>query len=150
MRTFARPIELKDAETLKNIDKIYAQQCAETSKLTKGSLNFYIRTGHAFIAIRNNKAIGFVFAQAIWNGMRPTVFVDYIAVIEKTDLEARLIMLEAVTKSAYDAAVYHIQVQVFTKDTVAIQALLEKQYYEKPLRVYERILGSKTSQSEVV
>ncbi len=143
--TFARPLQLDDAEQLKPIDEAYAQYFRAEAKLTKGSLNFYVRTGHAFVAMRKSEIVGFVLAQAVWSGIRPTLLVGYMPVAKMQDLAARLAMLEAVTKSAYDAAVYDIQVQIFTKDTVAIQSLIEKQYDEKELRIYERILGSRSA-----
>ena len=143
--TFAKPLQLNDAEQLRPIDEAYARYFKVETRLTRGSLSFYVRTGHAFVAVRKSEMVGFVLAQAVWNGTRPTLLVDYMPVAKMQDLVARLAMLEAVTKSAYDAAVYDIQVQIFTKDTVAIQSLIEKQYDEKELRIYERILGSRSA-----
>ncbi len=143
--TFARPIQIDDSEQLKAIDVAYSKYFSVEPKLTKGSLNFYIRTGHTFTAIHKSEIVGFVFAQAVWNGNRPIVLINYMAVADVQDLAARLAMLEAVTKSAYDAAVYDIQVQIPTNDAVAIQSLIEKQYYKKDLSIYERILGSRSA-----
>ncbi len=142
---FARPLQLDDVKELKPIDEAYAHHFAIEPNLTQGSLNFYIRTGHAFTAIRKSKIVGFILAQTVWNGTRPILFANYMAVAEIKDLLARSAMLEAVTKSAYDAAVYNIQVQIPTKDTIAIQSLIEKQYDEKDLCIYGRILGSKSA-----
>ena len=140
---FARPLQADDSEPLKLIDETYTKFFSLESKLTKGSLNFYIRTGHAFTAVRKSEIVGFILAQAVWNGNRPIVFINHMAVADIKDLAARLAMLEAVTKSAYDAAVYDIQVQIPTKDIVAIQSLAEKQYDKRDLSIYERILGSR-------
>ena len=109
-------------------------------------MSFYVRTGHAFVAVRAGETVGFVFAQAVWNGTRPTVYVNRLAVVEAADAartEAREALLEAVTKSAYDAAVYDLQVQVPEADGGAAQALAAKSYQLITERLYARVLGSR-------
>ena len=145
--TFARPLSPDDEDILGSLDTAYAQQYSLEPVVSKSSVSFYVRTGHAFVAIRNARAVGFVFAQAVWNGTRPTVYVNRLSVPgtedKKGDTEARGALLEAVTKSAYDAAVYDLQIQVPEADHGAAQALTTKDYSLRSERVYGRVLGSR-------
>lgn len=141
--TFARPLSPEDQEALKPLDKTYAAQYGLEPVVTKSSVSFYVRSGHAFVAVRGGEPVGFVLAQAVWNGTRPTVYVNRLSVGDPTDTRAREALLEAVTKSAYDAAVYDLQVQVPEADDGAAQALAAKSYALEPERVYRRVLGSR-------
>lgn len=141
--TFARPLTSEDQETLEPLDAGYAAQHGLEPVVTKSSVSFYVRSGHAFVAARGGEAVGFVFAQAVWNGTRPTVYVNRLSVRDPTDTEAREALLEAVTKSAYDAAVYDLQVQVPESDEGAARALAAKRYAPLPERLYRRVLGSR-------
>lgn len=143
---FARALTPEDGNTLKPIDEAYALAFGLEPILTRSSLSFYTRSGHSFVAMKEGVARGFVLAQSVWNGTRPTVFVNRLAVAAVNDVEARQALLEAVTKSAYDAAVYDIQVQQSGRDQAAVQALFDKQYKPTEMKVYERILGSRGNQ----
>lgn len=140
---FARPLTQDDEEVLAELDKTYAQGVGLGPFLSRSSLHFYVRTGHSFVAVRSGQPTGFVLAQSVWNGTRPTVYVNRLAVENLEDTESRLALLEAVTKSAYDAAVYDLHVQHPSADVQGLAALAEKQYLERPFRTFERILGSR-------
>lgn len=76
------------------------------------ALKFYERSEHSFVADGEGGLCGFVFAQSVWQGDRPLVFVRTLALRpglapELADEAARG-LLHAVVKSAYDAAVYEI------------------------------------------
>ena len=141
--TFARLLSSDDQETLEPLDADYAQQFGLDNIISRSSVSFYGRTGHAFVAVRDAQTVGFVLAQAVWNGTRPTVYVNRLSVPGSEDTEAREALLEAVTKSAYDAAVYDLQVQVPEADSGAAQALAVKDYVLRPEQVYGRVLGSR-------
>jgi hypothetical protein len=141
--TFARPLSPEDQEVLGPLDTRYAGHFGLEPVVTRSSVSFYVRSGHAFVAVRHGEAVGFVLAQAVWNGTRPTVYVNRLAVADRSDTEAREALLEAVTKSAYDAAVYDLQVQVPEADDGAAQALGVKSYTLRAERVYGRVLGSR-------
>ena len=145
--TFARPLTPEDQEALEPLDRGYAAQYNLEPVVTKSSVSFYVRSGHAFVAVRGGEAVGFVFAQAVWNGTRPTVYVNRLAVVVAADTHidtgAREALLEAVTKSAYDAAVYDLQVQVPEADGGAAGALAAKSYALTSERLYSRVLGSR-------
>jgi len=143
--TFARPLSADDQELLEPLDAAYAAHFGLEPVLSRSSVSFYVRTGHAFVAVRGGEAVGFALAQAVWNGTRPTVYLNRLAVPDAGlgDMGAREALLEAVTKSAYDAAVYDLEVQVPEADGGAAQALATKQYALTPARVYRRVLGSR-------
>lgn len=141
--TFARPLGPEDQEILEPLDKTYAERFSLEPVVTKSSVSFYVRTGHAFVAVRGAEMVGFVLAQAVWNGTRPTVYVNRLVTGDLDDARSGEALLEAITKSAYDAAVYDLQVQVPEADDGAAQALAAKSYLLKAERVYSRVLGSR-------
>jgi hypothetical protein len=145
---FARPLRQDEEEILTEIDKAYTQKIGLEPFLSRSSLHFYVRTGHSFVSVRAGEPTGFVLAQSVWNGTRPTVYVNRLAVADLADSESRLALLEAVTKSAYDAAVYDLQVQYPKADAQGLAALTEKQYLEQPLRLFGRVLGSRGQKKE--
>ena len=145
--TFARPLSPDDQDLLEPLDTAYAKEFGLEPIVTKSSVSFYVRTGHAFVAVRDAQVAGFVLAQAVWNGTRPTVYVNRLSVPKtgdvEADTEARAALLEAVTKSAYDAAVYDLQVQVPDADDGVALVLAAKSYALRPEHLYGRVLGSR-------
>jgi len=141
-RTYVRPLTVEDGELLQEIDQQEAQRYGLEPALTRGSLSFFARTGHAFMAVRGDRPCGFVLAQAVWNGTRPTVVATRLAVLNDDD-EARAALVAALTKSAYDAAVYDLQVQLSRLDGRTAQVLISQQYRDLPLSLYGRVLGSR-------
>lgn len=144
--TFARALSQDDEDELEPIDKFYAQHFGLEPIMTRSSLNFYTRTGHAFVAVKEGEVTGFAFAQSIWNGTRPTVYLNRLAVADLDDTESRLALVEAVTKSAYDAAVYDLQVQLPKGDKSGISSLQDKEYSEVEVVTFSRVLGSRGKQ----
>jgi hypothetical protein len=140
---FARPLAQDDEEILGEVDKNYAEKVELAPFLSRSSLHFYVRTGHSFVSVKAGQPTGFVLAQSVWNGTRPTVYVNRLAVADVADTVSRLALLEAVTKSAYDAAVYDLQVLHPGSDNEGLAALAEKQYVERQFRIFERVLGSR-------
>ncbi len=145
---FARPLSQDDEEPLGLVDKTYAEGVGLTPFLSLSSLHFYVRTGHSFVSVRSGEPSGFVLAQSVWNGTRPTVYVNRLAVADVADHDSRLALLEAVTKSAYDAAVYDLHILHPISDEQGLVALAEKQYAQRPFRIFERVLGSRGKKAE--
>ena len=147
----ARPLTPDDEEVLAPIDAAYARRFGLEPLLSRASLSFYVRSGHAFVAVRSGREVGFAFAQAVWNGARPTVYLNRLAAADEDDsgLEARLALVEAVTKSAYDAAVYDLQALLPAGDALSRRALDEKSYKLKDYVIFGRILGSRGAQKEM-
>ena len=146
--TFARALSQDDEDELEPVDLSYAQHFGLDPIMTRSSLNFYTRTGHAFVAVKEGEVTGFAAAQSIWNGTRPTVYLNRLAVAELDDTESRSALIEAVTKSAYDAAVYDLQVQLPKGDKSGISALADKGYSEVDVVSFARVLGSRGQQPQ--
>lgn len=139
----ARPLDPDDAEALTAIDRSDAARTGRTPVLSRGALAFYERSGHAFTAWRDGTPQGFALAQAVWDGAQATVRLATVALADASDHEVRAALLEAVTKSAYDAAVYALAADVPDTDPEA-RALFEAAGW-RPLaaRPYRRTLGSR-------
>ncbi|MDQ3460727.1 MAG: DUF1999 family protein [Deinococcota bacterium] len=142
----ARPLGEDDGEALAPIDQAYALRYELEPALTRSSLAFFLRAGHAFAAYLGGEARGFALAQAVWNGTRPTVYLSRLAAMDSAgDAPTAVLkaLVEAVTKSAYDAAVYDLIATVPESDEKAAQVLREAGYGETSLRLYGRVLGSR-------
>lgn len=151
MACFAKVISQDDEDALTAVDQAYAAQYNVEPLIQRSSLSFFERSGHAFTVLNAGElnageVVGYVFAQAIFNGTRPTVFVSRLAVQVDDDTlaaEARAVLVEAVTKSAYDAAVYDLLVLLPEADSAAQQAFAQNQYDEGKLTALVRTLGSR-------
>lgn len=138
-----RPIDVDDLAALEPIDAAAAARAEREPALTRGSLSFYARSGHAFVAEGASGARGFALAQAVWDGRRPTVRLQTLAVSDDGDREARAALLEAVTKSAYDAAVYDLSAMVPEGDLEVQRLLADEGWRPEPVRAFGRTLGSR-------
>lgn len=138
-----RPLDVDDLDEVRSVDAAAARTGVRPPVATRGSISFYARTGHAFVAEDAGGVRGFALAQAVWDGTRPTVRLGTLAVAQSSDAEARAALLEAVTKSGYDAAVYDLTCEIPDGDDDA-RALLDAAGWQ-PLRVrvYGRTLGSR-------
>lgn len=146
--TLIRSLNQEDFDELKAIDESYASHYALEPMLTLGSLNFYARTGHAFASLRAGRMTGFVLAQSVWNGFRPVLQMNRLAIADISDLASQTALLEALTKSAYDAAVYDLQLLLPQADIQLLGLAEQKDYRETGLKVLGRTLGSR-GQKEV-
>lgn len=139
----ARPLSPEDGPLLSAIDDAAAERGGQGPLLNAGSLSFYARSGHAFVAIRDGEPCGFALAQAVWDGHRPTVRLRPLAVAEAADDAARDALLEAVTKSAYDAAVYDLLADADEGDAHLRSRLTRADWRPEPVRTFRRTLGSR-------
>lgn len=138
-----RPIDVDDLAALEPIDVAAAARAGREPTVTRGSLSFYARSGHAFVAEDARGARGFALAQAVWDGRRPTVRLQTLAVADDGDRETRSGLLEAVTKSAYDAAVYDLVAALPEADAEAHRLLADEGWRPEPVRAFRRTLGSR-------
>ncbi|MEM6428179.1 MAG: DUF1999 family protein [Deinococcota bacterium] len=146
MACFARALSQEGEAALLAIDQAHVSQFGGEVLVQRSSLSFFERTGHAFTAFNDDQVVGFVVAQAIFNGTRPTVFVSRLAVhYEDTEVadQALELLVETVTKSAYDAAVYDLLWHVPARDEKLQRVLAKNQYDKCETYVYERVLGSR-------
>lgn len=136
-----RPLETDDADAVRALDRADADRTGREPVADRGALSFYARSGHAFVAENEQGLLGFVLAQAVWDGRRPTVQLQVLA----TDghAAARAALLEALTKSAYDAAVYDLVARSPAADA-ALSDLLESEGWQRePVTLFRRTLGSR-------
>ena len=128
---------------LKPIDENYASRYELEPAFGRGSVSFYTRTGHAFVAIEDAVATGFVLGQAIFDGNRALLFVSRLAATDAAGIESRRALAEAVTKSAYDAGVYDVLVLLPEADRDGQVAMEQARYRRSPVQLFGRVLGSR-------
>lgn len=136
-----RPVAVDDLAELQPLDAAYAREMGVEPAVESASLGFFARTGHAFVAEAGGRLLGVVLAQAVWDGVRPTVRVSRLV----GALEARRALAEAVVKSAYDAAVYDLAAEVPAADEALAALLSAAHWSERPTRRFERVLGSRAN-----
>lgn len=139
----ARPLTGDDRHELEPIDAAAAERAGQEPLVTAGSISFYARAGHAFVAVRDGRPAGFALAQAVWDGRRPVVRIRPLAVADVADDEAREALLEAVTKSAYDAAVYDLVIDAAEGDGRTYALLQRVGWKPEPVRPFRLTLGSR-------
>lgn len=153
MAAYARPLSVSDLDALAPIDAAYASARGLEASVSRASLHLYERSGHSFVAQSSSDsaaraAAGFVLAQAVWGGDRAVVSVQRLALADEADLAAAVALVKAVTKSAYDSGVYHLELALPARDTAARKALEAEGFLELPSVVYARGLGSRAEQVE--
>ena len=140
-----RPLQSEDLEVLRPLDRAYAADAGVEPLLDEGSLSFFGRTGHSFVLERSGEPSGFLLAQSVWDGKRPTVSIVRFAAQPDSGLVA---LLEALTKSAYDAGVYDIVAAVPEVDAPGREALERSDYRLRRNVVYSRVLGSRSREGQ--
>lgn len=136
-----RPVAVDDLDALRTLDADYAREHGVEVVVSAASLAFYARAGHAFAAVRGPALVGGALAHAVWDGDRPRVRLVRLV----GEAQARPTLLEAVVKSAYDAAVYDLVAEVPAADA-ALAGLLAGGWRECAVRRFERALGSRAAQ----
>jgi hypothetical protein len=144
MPPLVRPLTADDIDALRALDGEYSRRTGSEELVEPASLSFFERSGHAFVLEERGTARGFLLAQAIWNGRRPTVLVGRVVA---TDEAGRAALLDAVTKSAYDAGVYDLLLELPEADGEAAPTLAACGYYPRESRLYSRMLGSRARQT---
>lgn len=135
-----RPLDIDDAEAVAMLDRADAQRVGREEIADRGAVSFYARSGHTFVAEDATGLQGFVFAHAVWDGRRPTVTLQALA---SDDATVRAALLEAVTKSAYDSAVYDLVARCPDADEALAHLLETEGWRTEPTRLLRRTLGSR-------
>jgi hypothetical protein len=143
MDTHARPLESDDLPAVRAIDKAYARAYGLEPRATEASLRFFARTGHAFVAVGEGGVRGYVLAQAVFDGERPTLFASRFVSPPPGDGDALRALLRSLTKSAYDAGVYDLHVEIPAGDAAGRAALHAESYLPAPSSIFQRQLGSR-------
>lgn len=141
MSLLVRPLTAEDLEVLLPLDESYSRRCGSEPLVARAALSFYERSGHSFVLEEQGEAGGFLLAQAVWDGQRPTVTVRRNVASSEA---GRMALLEAVTKSAYDAGVYDLVVEQPEVDEAGKAALAASGYSPRHTRLYSRVLGSRS------
>lgn len=87
-------------------------------RTTIASLRFFQRTEHSFVAEADDVLYGAVFAQSVWHGDKPTVWISRIMMHPDAPETALAGLLKACSKSAYDTAIYEVHA-CFTPEQVS-------------------------------
>jgi hypothetical protein len=140
MPPLVRPLTADDLDDLRPLDSEYSRRTGCEELVEPASLSFFERTGHAFVLEERGAPRGFLLAQAIWDGRRPRVLVGRVVA---SDDSGRAALLEALTKSAYDAGVYDLVVELPEADSAAAPTLASCGYHPRESRLYGRVLGSR-------
>ncbi|MFN2321495.1 MAG: DUF1999 family protein [Trueperaceae bacterium] len=143
MHVALRPVDVDDLDAFAHLDAAYAATYALEPVVTRASLAFYARSGHSFAAGPVAAPVGFVLAHAVWNGAHPTVTVARVVAQDDDALVLRA-LVEAVVKSAFDAAVYDLAIDLPAADGAAREAL-DAPWRERPVRRFERVLGARAA-----
>lgn len=143
MSAALRPVDVDDLDAFAPLDAAYASTYGLASAVTRASLAFYARSGHSFAAGPVAAPRGFVLAHAVWDGARPTVTVARVVAMDDDAVVLRA-LVEAVVKSAYDAAVYDLVIDLPADDGAARTAL-DAPWRERPVRRFERVLGARAA-----
>lgn len=143
MALVVRPLERVDFETLSALDRCHVEAYGSEPLVSEAALGFYQRSGHAFVVERDGEAVGFTLGSALWNGQHATVVVTRLAVADQGDFEALDALFAAVTKSAYDAGVYRLELRFDTGADGAIDRGLDHGYRRAETTLLARTLGSR-------
>lgn len=103
-----------------------------------GSLRFFSRTGHSFVALEAQNIQGYVLAQAVWQGERVTVLITRLVASEAAVYQQ---LLEGVVKSAYDAGVYEVALHLIPPNPPLQEALASTGFTLGPAVLASRRLG---------
>lgn len=142
------PLSDADLEPLAQVDAAYAAAHALPPVLNLATLRFFERSGHSFTAERVDEAgaavaCGFVLAQAVWTGERPTVHATRLAVDPVAAHEARRALLAALVKSAFDAGVYDLLFRTPKTDDALRVGLAAEGYLPDDHVTLQLVLGSR-------
>lgn len=151
----ARPPVEADLDVLTLLDERYARGHGLERLVSAGSLRFFGRTEHSFVAESGSGSgshlLGFVFAQAVWSGERPQVLMQRLATSDAgvdPDLAAvaSASLVKALVKSAYDSGVYDLVTRVPATDVALRDLLRTEAFFEDEQVTYVRLLGSRGAQ----
>jgi hypothetical protein len=136
-----RPVTEGDLGALAALERQQLARYPDRELVSAASLRFYGRSGHAFVAERSARTVGFALGRTGWDGARATVSVERLAA-EKGEREALVALLAAVTKSAYDAGVYRIELRVASADSGTLALADSNDFRTESIALLTRTLGT--------
>ena len=143
----ALDLELLHNEFLK-FDDLPERERAALIRSSLPSLRFYARSEHSFACIESALAdpleptsvYGFVLAQSVWMGDKAMVWISSLRVHHDAPAAVLPGLLHAVTKSAYDGAVYEIHLAA----DKALMPFADREGYLESGKHLIRLLGART------
>ena len=135
-----------DLDALRALDGAYAERYGLEPVVDVATVRHHARSGHAFVACRDDDPApcAMVLAQTVWDGSRPVVRASRL-VAQDDDAVLLERLLGALVKSAYDAAVYDLVVEVPEVDPAAQASLQANGFGARAVRRFERVLGSRAA-----
>jgi len=139
-----RPLEADDLEALRALDSAYAERCGVAPMIDMATVRHHARSGHAFVAYRDDAPApcAMVLAHTVWDGSRPVVRASRL-VAHDDDPVLLDRLLGALVKSAYDAAVYDLVVELPQADAAGRTSLHANGFGARAVQRFERVLGSR-------
>lgn len=139
-----RPPEADDLEALTELDRRYSSAHGLEPNVNRGSLHYFGRSGHSFVAhVPRGEIVGFVLAHSTWTGGHPSLRLErLVAAPSAAAPQVAAALAEAVVKSAYDAGVYRLGANVPAADAIARSALERAGFETSDVVAYARRLGS--------
>lgn len=143
-----RPLTEADLEPMAALDAGYAAAHELERVVSLASLRHFERSGHSFVAERESVGgaalvAGFVLAQAVWTGERPTVQGTRLVADSAGAAEARPALAKALVKSSYDSGVYDLLFRAPTTDAELRAALEAEGFREDDHVTLALVLGSR-------
>ena len=134
-----RPVAADDLAALAPLDAAYAARLGLEPQVTLGSLHYFGRSGHSFVAEdAAGRALGFALAHSTWSGGDPALRLERLV----GDAAVAGTLAEAVVKSAYDAGVYRLVAELPRGDATGRAAVASAGFTERDAVSYARLLGS--------
>lgn len=133
-----RPVAADDLAVLAPLDAEYAARLGLEPGVTLGSLHYFGRSGHSFVAEVAGSTLGFALAHSTWSGGDAALRLERLVGTG----EAADALAAAVVKSAYDAGVYRLVAELPRDDTVGRAAVEAAGFAPRATVSYARRLGS--------
>jgi len=143
-----RPLVDADLDAAMVIDAGYAAAHGVQPLVNLAALRFFERSGHSFVAEQVDEVgatctTGFVLAQAIWSGERPTVHAARLAVAGAAAATTSTSLVKALVKSAYDSGVYDLYFRTPASDVALREALTGEGYLPDDHVTLQLVLGAR-------
>lgn len=142
MALVVRPVSEDDLDAVVALEREHLARYPDRPLATAASLRYYGRSGHAFVAECSGRLLGFALGRSSWDGARASVTVERLAAADGAD-DAIDALLAAVTKSAYDAGTYRIEIRVASGDAALRARAGAEAFRPEPITLLSRTLGSR-------
>ncbi|GGJ41272.1 DUF1999 domain-containing protein [Deinococcus roseus] len=112
-----------------NFDALPDREKEGRIRTSVASLRFFERTEHSFVAEAEDVLYGAVFAQSVWHGDKPTVWISRILLHPAAPSDTLAGLLKACSKSAYDTAIYEVHTCLTPEQAAAAEGFRSQGIY---------------------